>query len=149
MAPTAATASPQTVGHILPHKYSRSGASTPSRSLRPVHGRGFSVQLTGYAGHLPGDDLEQSRLDTQHQAIKLNLGELFTCPELVRAALAPRDDRRPAILDVGTGSGAWYGFGQTARFGRTLIKEYFFVYKQGGRHVERVPTLRRRWHGPC
>ncbi|KAG8955734.1 hypothetical protein FRC04_007725 [Tulasnella sp. 424] len=107
MAPTAATASPQTVGHILPHEYSRSGASTPSRSLRPVHGRGFSVQLTAYAGHLPGDDLEQSRLDTQHQAIKLNLGELFACPELVRAALAPRDDRRPAILDVGTGSGAW------------------------------------------
>lgn len=104
MSPTAATASP---GHTLPHERNRSGASTPSRPLRPVHGRGFSVQLTGYDKHLPGDDLEQLRLDTQHNAVRLNLGGLFTCPELVRAALAPRDDRRPTVLDIGTGSGAW------------------------------------------
>lgn len=107
MSPTAATASPQTPGHTLPHEHNRSGASTPSRPLRPVHGRGFSVQLTGYDKHLPGDDLEQLRLDTQHNAVRLNLGGLFTCPELVRAALAPRDDRRPTVLDIGTGSGAW------------------------------------------
>ncbi|KAG8982904.1 hypothetical protein FRB90_006456, partial [Tulasnella sp. 427] len=107
MAPTAATASPQTSAHVLPHELSRSGASTPSRSLRPVHGRGFSVQLTGYDKHLPGDDQEQSRLDIQHTAVKLNLGRLFTCPELVLAALAPREDRRPTVVDIGTGSGGW------------------------------------------
>ena len=37
------------------------------------------------------------------------LGALYPAAPLVRWALRLRRDRRPAILDVGTGSGSWYG----------------------------------------
>lgn len=51
---------------------------------------------------------EHARLDTQHEMHKLRLKGLFVQPEAVRRALDTREnDLRPAVLDIGTGSGAW------------------------------------------
>ena len=36
------------------------------------------------------------------------LGDLYPAGNLVRWALRPRTNRRPNILDIGTGSGRWY-----------------------------------------
>lgn len=53
------------------------------------------------------DDEEHHLQDLQHQAATLVMDSLYAAPELVRRALAPRQDVVPAILDIGTGSGAW------------------------------------------
>ncbi|PCH37869.1 S-adenosyl-L-methionine-dependent methyltransferase [Wolfiporia cocos MD-104 SS10] len=57
---------------------------------------------------LPADNEEHRRLDLQHHQYKLALGgRLYPAADLVWRALCPRTDRRPAIFDVGTGSGSW------------------------------------------
>ncbi|KIJ35761.1 hypothetical protein M422DRAFT_261942 [Sphaerobolus stellatus SS14] len=58
---------------------------------------------------LPADGEEHDRLDLQHGIYTLSLGGLYPAAvrEEVKALLAPRKLGRPAILDVGTGSGSW------------------------------------------
>ena len=50
------------------------------------------------------------RLNMQHQVLKMTLGGLYPAgaAELVKRALVPEPGRKRAILDVGTGTGAWY-----------------------------------------
>ncbi|KAG8898810.1 hypothetical protein FRC00_002296 [Tulasnella sp. 408] len=57
---------------------------------------------------LPTDADEHSRLDLQHQAIRIALGD-SNYPEagLVEKALANAGENGANILDIGTGSGAW------------------------------------------
>ncbi|KAG8986801.1 hypothetical protein FRB90_003768, partial [Tulasnella sp. 427] len=53
------------------------------------------------------DVTEHTRLDLQHDMLTTRIGGLFLCPEAVSCALEPRQGVRPAVLDVGTGSGSW------------------------------------------
>lgn len=55
----------------------------------------------------PADSDEHTRLDIQHRMLAIKLGGLYWTPEIVRPVLAPRPEGqpRPAILDIGTGSG--------------------------------------------
>lgn len=53
------------------------------------------------------DHEEHRRLDVQHHQYTLLLGRLYPAPDLVWRALRPRPDRRPTVLDLGTGSGSW------------------------------------------
>lgn len=73
--------------------------------LREAYGRMVNSQIESY--FLPADYEEHRRLDLQHQVYTMALGALYPAAPLVRWALRPRPDRRPAIMDVGTGSGSW------------------------------------------
>lgn len=73
--------------------------------LRNVYGRILNSQNDTY--FLPADNEEHRRLDLQHHQYTMCLGRLYPAPDLVWRALRPRRDRRPAIMDVGTGSGSW------------------------------------------
>ncbi|KAG8925392.1 hypothetical protein FRC03_002497 [Tulasnella sp. 419] len=73
--------------------------------FRELHGRAFNTQSDTYM--LPADDVEHSRLDVQHNLLRLNLNNsLYPAPELVRKVLAPGPEA-PSVLDIGTGSGRW------------------------------------------
>lgn len=76
-----------------------------SEGLRELHGRGFNDRIAAYT--LPADGEEHSRLDVQHEMLKVRLGGLYMAPELVRSALQSSQGRRPQVIDVGTGSGRW------------------------------------------
>lgn len=57
---------------------------------------------------LPVDSTEHSRLDLQHEAVRLMLrGRLYQQPELAHAALSVTESHKRHILDVGAGSGKW------------------------------------------
>lgn len=56
---------------------------------------------------LPVDDEEQDRQDIEHRALYLVLDGLYAAPDLVAKAMAPRQNRPPAVFDIGTGSGTW------------------------------------------
>ncbi|KAG8907301.1 hypothetical protein FRB99_004750 [Tulasnella sp. 403] len=73
--------------------------------LRELHGRTFNS--TNQAYMLPADDEEQDRHDMQHRSLYHFVGGLFPWPERVEPLLAPSNTHRPAILDIGTGSGTW------------------------------------------
>lgn len=73
--------------------------------LRNAYGRVFNNQNDTY--FLPADQEEHRRLDLQHHIFTLSLGGLYPAADLVRRALQPRPNFKPAILDVGTGSGSW------------------------------------------
>ncbi|KAG8907304.1 hypothetical protein FRB99_004753 [Tulasnella sp. 403] len=73
--------------------------------LRELHGRTFNSTNQAYL--LPADDEEQDRHDMQHRALYHFVGGLFPWPERVEPLLAPSNTHRPAILDIGTGSGTW------------------------------------------
>lgn len=82
-----------------------SGTRTPTlpdAPLRTDHGRTFNTVRSEYV--LPADEEEHSRLDLQHNMLKLLIESLYTDSELVRKVLAPGQDTRPKVLDVG-GSG--------------------------------------------
>lgn len=81
--------------------------------LRNVYGRILNSQNDTY--FLPADNEEHRRLDLQHHQYTMCLGRLYPAPDLVWRALRPRRDRRPAIMDVGTGSGSWRVFGSQCR----------------------------------
>lgn len=69
-----------------------------------------SVRVSYFTSLLEGDAAEHARLDAQHGAITLTLGGLFpsAARDVFQAALASQDGQpKPAILDIGTGSGAW------------------------------------------
>ncbi|KAG8906519.1 hypothetical protein FRB99_006739 [Tulasnella sp. 403] len=73
--------------------------------LRDLHGRTYNSTNQAYL--LPADDAEQDRLDMQHRSLYHFVGGLFPWPERVDPHLVPSDTHRPAILDIGTGSGTW------------------------------------------
>ncbi|KAG8894856.1 hypothetical protein FRC01_012703, partial [Tulasnella sp. 417] len=86
--------------------------------LRDIHGRTFNNTSDILHANpipyrfeknymLPADVAEHDRLDLQHEMLKKLRGGLFYPPHVVRKALAPRDDSRPSVLDVGSGSGTW------------------------------------------
>ncbi|KAG9047670.1 hypothetical protein FS837_001746 [Tulasnella sp. UAMH 9824] len=76
------------------------------RNLAISNGRKFQMITNAYM--LPTDSGEHSRLDLQHEAVRLMLGgELYQTPELVKASLSPQENAKRRILDVGTGSGKW------------------------------------------
>ncbi|KAG8973076.1 hypothetical protein FRB90_010011, partial [Tulasnella sp. 427] len=79
--------------------------SSTASQLREVHGRAFNSSVETYL--LPADDVEQSRLDMQHNALVCFLGGLFPWPDRVEEVLRARPGYTPGILDVGTGSGIW------------------------------------------
>ncbi|KAG8934047.1 hypothetical protein FRC02_010639 [Tulasnella sp. 418] len=56
---------------------------------------------------LPVDDVEHKRQDIQHYVFKLHMNGLYPAKDLVRAVLSPKQPERPAVLDIGTGSGRW------------------------------------------
>ncbi|KAG9038214.1 hypothetical protein FRB95_002175 [Tulasnella sp. JGI-2019a] len=73
--------------------------------LREVHGRTLNSSNVNYM--LPADGEEQSRLDLQHNALTLFLGNLYPWSHVVEPALQPRKGYTHGILDIGTGSGLW------------------------------------------
>jgi len=73
--------------------------------LRDLHGRILNNSNDLYM--LPADGEEHDRLDLQHAIYTLSLGSLYPARERVKQVLAPRQLGKPAILDVGTGSGSW------------------------------------------
>ncbi|KAH8113952.1 S-adenosyl-L-methionine-dependent methyltransferase [Phellopilus nigrolimitatus] len=77
-------------------------ASRTPDGLKDVHGRGMNIH---------SDAVSQSRLTIQHRMWKLMLGGPGLYPpevaQTVARLLAPRENKRPAVLDVGTGSGIW------------------------------------------
>lgn len=56
---------------------------------------------------MPVDDEEQDRQDIEHKALYLVFDGLYAAPDLVAKAMAPRQNRPSAVLDIGTGSGIW------------------------------------------
>ncbi|KAG8906582.1 hypothetical protein FRB99_006537 [Tulasnella sp. 403] len=60
-----------------------------------------------YALPAPTTTGERSRLNTQHRALFLTHGSLYSAPEHVERMLAPGQAHTPIIADVGCGSGAW------------------------------------------
>lgn len=69
-----------------------------------------------YQTRHPGSDIvpsadvdEHTRLDIQHQMLKVKMGGLYWPIDLVRNILAPKlvGHDPPAVLDIGTGSGGW------------------------------------------
>ncbi|KAG8924777.1 hypothetical protein FRC02_010200 [Tulasnella sp. 418] len=79
--------------------------SAPPYKFRELYGRAFNSQSDNYM--LPADDVEHTRLDIQHDLLKLHLRGLYPAVDLVRAALSPQHSPCPAVLDIGTGSGRW------------------------------------------
>lgn len=70
--------------------------------------RGFQERNESYK--LPIDSEEHSRLDLQHETLRLMVGgSIYQQPNLVQAALSPTETHKRRILDVGAGSGKWYG----------------------------------------
>ncbi|KAG8975921.1 hypothetical protein FRC05_004852 [Tulasnella sp. 425] len=70
--------------------------------------RGFQERSETYK--LPIDSEEHSRLDLQHEAVRLMVGgSIYQQPNLVQAALSPTQTHKRRILDVGAGSGKWCG----------------------------------------
>ncbi|KAG8872851.1 hypothetical protein FRB97_007286 [Tulasnella sp. 331] len=85
--------------------YSYTSSVDGRPTLRDIHGR--TVQPTSQAYLLPVDGVEHGRLDRQHELFRKALGGLFLKSDAVRRALAPKQDVRPAVIDIGTGSGSW------------------------------------------
>ncbi|KAG8912914.1 hypothetical protein FRC00_003500 [Tulasnella sp. 408] len=75
------------------------------RLFREVAGRTLNSRNDMYM--LPVDDEEQDRQDIEHRALYLVLDGLYAAPDLVAKAMAPRQNRPPAVFDIGTGSGTW------------------------------------------
>ncbi|KAG8982848.1 hypothetical protein FRB90_006508 [Tulasnella sp. 427] len=96
-------------GSTVNRDLSPPGAPTTSATtLRQVHG--YAVNSLTDAYLLTGDAEEHARLDAQHAAITLVFGGLLPSEarEAVQTALVENDGQpKPAILDIGTGSGAW------------------------------------------
>ncbi|KAG8955191.1 hypothetical protein FRC04_009649 [Tulasnella sp. 424] len=73
-----------------------------------INSNGRSFQELNDAYKLPTDSGEHSRLDLQHEMIKLMLeGSIYQTPEVVKAALSSRENFKRRVLDVGAGSGRW------------------------------------------
>ncbi|KAG8960144.1 hypothetical protein FRC03_007009 [Tulasnella sp. 419] len=79
--------------------------SSQDYKFRELHGRAFNSQSENYM--LPADDTEHTRLDMQHDTLRLHLNGLYPAADQVKAALSPEKSERPAVLDIGTGSGRW------------------------------------------
>ncbi|KAG8953765.1 hypothetical protein FRC03_011666 [Tulasnella sp. 419] len=74
--------------------------------FRDSHGRTLNTKNECYV--LPADELEHQRLDIQNLMVQYYLGAPYPAKDIVEEILKPREGYIPMILDVGTGSGAWY-----------------------------------------
>ncbi|KIO23677.1 hypothetical protein M407DRAFT_26880 [Tulasnella calospora MUT 4182] len=91
-------------------------------NLAISNGRKFQKLNDPYM--LPTDSDEHSRLDLQHEIVRLMLGgELYQTPELVKSTLSPQENTMRRILDVGAGSGKWYN--EFARF--RIVSYLYFI----------------------
>ncbi|KIM25768.1 hypothetical protein M408DRAFT_203865 [Serendipita vermifera MAFF 305830] len=70
-----------------------------------IDGRKFGSQASPYL--LPADETEFWRLDKQHTAFLVGLGELYPCPDVVERVLAPRPGETIEVVDLGCGTGTW------------------------------------------
>lgn len=73
--------------------------------FREVDGRRFLNQESTYM--LPTDETEFWRLDKQHAAFLVGLGELYPCPDLVERVLSPKEGENIKMADLGCGTGTW------------------------------------------
>ncbi|KIO32573.1 hypothetical protein M407DRAFT_18615 [Tulasnella calospora MUT 4182] len=85
-------------------------SSSVHHLTRDIHGRAFNNVNDSYM--LPGiypfaDVDEHGRLDRQNEMLKLAMDGIFVNADAARLALAAKDGKRSAALDVGTGSGSW------------------------------------------
>ncbi|KAG8927377.1 hypothetical protein FRC01_007573, partial [Tulasnella sp. 417] len=83
-------------------------ATTNSLPLRQLYGQAVNSLTDMYL--FAADAAEHTRLNAQHGAIILTFGGLFPSEAqgVVQASLQSPDRRlKPAVLDIGTGSGAW------------------------------------------
>lgn len=85
--------------------YSYHSARDLANFVKDFYGRTFNNQSDIYM--MPSDSAEYQRLNKQHYAFVLGLNGLFPCADSVNELLAPREGERPAILDLGCGSGIW------------------------------------------
>ncbi|KAG8953815.1 hypothetical protein FRC04_001445 [Tulasnella sp. 424] len=86
---------------------SLSHTSNPA-PLRQLHGLSVNALTDAYL--FTGDAKEHERLDDQHVALCLMIGGFFPtgAQSAVNSAVkVPENGPKPAILDLGTGSGAW------------------------------------------
>ncbi|KIO15910.1 hypothetical protein M407DRAFT_34471 [Tulasnella calospora MUT 4182] len=82
--------------------------SFPAAVLRELHGLPVNGLSDSYLFTV--DAAEFSRLNVHHAIFSAGLDGLFPAParEDIQQALRARNDYpKPAILDIGTGSGAW------------------------------------------
>ncbi|KAG8859393.1 hypothetical protein FRB91_008262 [Serendipita sp. 411] len=86
--------------------YSFNSERDTATFVHNANGRKFNKLNPLYK--LPSDQPEFSRHDKQHELLKSALGgHLYPAPELVESVLSNIPNRRKAILDLGSGSGAW------------------------------------------
>jgi len=84
---------------------SNPSTNVASENTKLSTGEGVLDSSSGSSG---GNVNDSARLDLQHTLMKIHLGGLYLAPTAVRRALERRSDAlTPAILDLGTGSGAW------------------------------------------
>ncbi|PVG04206.1 S-adenosyl-L-methionine-dependent methyltransferase [Serendipita vermifera] len=76
-----------------------------ARLTRQVAGRTLNALSEIYL--FPSDDDEWSRLDKQHVALAVAIGELYPNAEVVEALLAPDNGPPKKIADIGCGTGIW------------------------------------------
>ncbi|PVF94114.1 S-adenosyl-L-methionine-dependent methyltransferase [Serendipita vermifera] len=75
--------------------------------VKEVYGRQLSNINDQYLLPLATDEEEATRLDKQDLAIKLTLGGLYLCPEVVERLLYPEAGASKRVLDAGCGTGRW------------------------------------------
>ncbi|KIM25780.1 hypothetical protein M408DRAFT_204068 [Serendipita vermifera MAFF 305830] len=98
--------------------YSYDSTRDLSAYFRDIDGRRFLNQESTYM--LPTDESEFWRLDKQHAAMLVALGNLYACPDLVESVLAPREGESIEIADIGCGTGTW-AISMARRFPHTQV----------------------------
>ncbi|CAG7849049.1 SubName: Full=Uncharacterized protein {ECO:0000313/EMBL:CCA67102.1} [Serendipita indica DSM 11827] len=87
-------------------KYTYYSDLDAEKFIRKIEGRAYNALNETY--FLPADEDEWTRLNKQHLAFMVALGELYPEPGVVRALLAPSPSGgRKRILDLGSGTGVW------------------------------------------
>lgn len=102
--------------------YSYDSGRDIARYFREINGRRFNSQAATYllpAGRVPrafcclrsslafADEEEFWRLDRQHAAFLVGMGDLYPCPDLVERILEPDPGRQKRLLDLGCGTAVW------------------------------------------
>ncbi|KAG8875873.1 hypothetical protein FRB97_004668 [Tulasnella sp. 331] len=94
----------QTVSTLYPHdSISQRGAHTGYPA--PQSAQGSLADIHSF--NSDDDKSLHSRLDLQHDIVKFHLRSLYPYPRWVEWLLRPSQERSPAVLDIGTGSGRW------------------------------------------
>ncbi|PVF94113.1 hypothetical protein CPB86DRAFT_64242 [Serendipita vermifera] len=74
---------------------------------KDLHGRQFSNLNDTYMLPSMIDQDESIRLDKQGVALKIAMGGLYFCPNVVERLLYPIEGNQQRVLDVGCGTGMW------------------------------------------